>query len=130
VILLDTDVCIELLRGNRRVWEQRTRTTETAAVAAMTVGELFYGAEKSRHPTANRQVVEQFILTVPIIHTTLPILRAFGQWKADLERQGTSLTDADVLIAVTALECCTQLITGNTEHFSRFGGLRLANWLR
>jgi tRNA(fMet)-specific endonuclease VapC len=130
VILIDTDICVELLRGNQRVVEQRARSFDTAVIAAITVGELFYGAQKSSRPVANRHAVEQFILTVPIIHTTLPILRAFGQWKADLERQGTPLPDADVLIAVTALDCCTQLVTGNTEHFARFSGLRLENWLR
>jgi len=130
MILLDTDICIELLRGNDRVLERRARCAETAAIAAMTVGELFYGAAKSSRPAANRSAVEQFIVTVPILHMTLPVLRSFGQWKADLERQGTPLSDADVLIAVTALDGCTELITGNTAHFCRFPGLRLANWLR
>ena len=130
MILLDTDICVELLRGNKRVLERRARCADTAAIAAMTVGELFYGAEKSSRPAANRSAVEQFIVTVPVIHTTVPILRSFGQWKADFERQGVPLSDADVRIAVTALDGCTQLITGNTDHFSRFLGLRLENWLR
>ena len=130
MILLDTDICVELLRGNTQVLERRARSAATAAIAAMTVAELFYGAAKSKRPQANRQAVEQFILTVPVVHANLPILRAFGQWKADLERHGTPLTDADILIAVTALDCCSQLVTGNLEHFSRFGGLRLDNWLR
>jgi tRNA(fMet)-specific endonuclease VapC len=110
--------------------ERRARSAETAAVAAMTVAELFYGAEKSARPAANRSLVEQFVVTVPVLHTTLPVLRLFGQWRAALERLGTPLSDADVLIAATALDCCTQLITGNTDHFSRFPGLRLGNWLR
>ncbi|OGV72070.1 MAG: hypothetical protein A3K19_08260 [Lentisphaerae bacterium RIFOXYB12_FULL_65_16] len=130
MILLDTDICVELLRGNQRVLERRAHSTETAAVAAMTVAELFYGAEKSRRPAENRGLVEQFILSVPVIHTSLPILRRWGHWKADLELRGTPLTDADVLIAVTAMDCCAQLVTGNTDHFSRFPGLRLDNWLR
>lgn len=130
MILLDTDICIELLRGNERVLERRARSAETAAIAAMTVGELFYGAAQSSRPAANRSAVEQFIVTVPVLHTTLPILRSFGQWKADLERQGTPLSDADVLIAVTALDGCTELVTGNPDHFSLFPGLRLGNWLR
>ena len=130
MILLDTDICVELLRGSQRVLERRAGSAETAAIAAMTVAELFYGAEKSSRPAANRSAVEQFILSVPVIHTSLPILRLFGQWKADLHRRGTPLTDADVLIAVTAMHSCTQLITGNGEHFARFPGLRLDNWVR
>ena len=130
MILLDTDTCIELLRGNQRVLQHRARDPEPAAIAAMTAAELFYGAEKSPHPVRNRRAVEQFLLTVPVIHTNLPILRLFGQWKADLERQGTPLCDADVLIAATAAQRESRLITGNTDHFARFPTLQLENWLR
>ena len=51
-------------------------------------------------------------------------------WKADLEGRGTPLSDADVLIAATAMDRRAALITGNVAHFSRFPALRLDNWLR
>jgi len=101
-----------------------------AAVAAMTAAELFYGASKSACPVHNRNAVEQFLLTAPVIHTSLPILRSFGEFKSDLERNGSPLPDADILIAATAVHCGNRLVTGNTDHFQRFPGLRLENWLR
>lgn len=129
MILLDTDVCIALLRGHRRVIERRRVTTEPAAIAGMTAAELFYGAEKSARPVENRSLVESFILTLPILHTSLPILRLFGQLKAQIERDGHPLPDADLLIAATALAHGNWLITGNTSHFSRIPGLKLDTWL-
>jgi len=96
----------------------------------MSVAELFYGVQKSANTSANLELVEQFILTVPVIITDLPVCRRFGELKSGLEKGGTPLTDADILIAATALSSCDALVTGNTNHFERFPGLRLENWIR
>jgi tRNA(fMet)-specific endonuclease VapC len=130
VILLDTDICIALLRGNRRVIERRQQSSRPVAIAAMTAAELFYGAEKSSRPVENRLLVEEFLLTVPTLHTTLPVVREFGRLKASLERTGQRLADADLLIGATALCLCDRLVTGNTRHYDRIPGLRLVDWLR
>lgn len=130
MILLDTDICIELLHGNRMVLDCHAAAGQAAAVAGMTAGELYYGAEKSAKRQHNRSLVDQFLLTVPIIHTTVPILRTFGELKAALDRQGRPLPDADILIAATALNCCEYLVSGNVDHFQRFGRLSVKNWLR
>ena len=47
MILLDTDICIELLRGNAKVIDKRQGYDEKVAISFMSVAELFYGAEKS-----------------------------------------------------------------------------------
>jgi tRNA(fMet)-specific endonuclease VapC len=77
VILLDTDICIELLRGNRKVIEKRRDYDEKVAVSFMTVAELFYGAEKSENKTENTNLIEEFLLTIEIIHSDLDILSKF-----------------------------------------------------
>ncbi len=51
--ILDTDVCIELLRGNGRVIEHRRRTPDAVATPWITAGELAYGAAQSRAPEAH-----------------------------------------------------------------------------
>ena len=130
MILLDTDICIELLRGNETVLDCQATAAQTTAVAAMTVGELYYGAEKSARRQHNLSLVSQFLLAMRIIHTTVPILRTFGHLKTVLERQGQPLPDADILIAATALDCCDYLVSGNTEHFQRFAHLSVENWIR
>ena len=102
---------------------------DSVAVAAMTAAELFYGAEKSGRPAQNRATVEEFLLTLPILHTDLAVLRRFGELKAGIERSGLPLPDADILIAATCLSCCDRLVTGNEAHFRRFPELRIENWL-
>jgi predicted nucleic acid-binding protein len=49
MILLDTDICFEILRGNEFVIEKRLSCDERVAICFMTVGELFYGAERSNY---------------------------------------------------------------------------------
>ena len=130
MILFDTDTCIELLRGNREVIVRREQELDAIAVSFMTVGELFYGAEKSPRPAHNLERVERFLTTVFRVDTDLEILRRFGGEKARLQQQGVPLPDADVLIAATALCRDARLITGNLRHFQRFENLQVEDWSR
>ena len=129
MILLDTDICIELLRGNTEVIEKRRGYDEKVAVSFMSVAELYYGAEKSDHVSENNSLIEEFLLTVDIIHSDLEILKKFGIIKAILAKSGEILPDADIFIAATALVKCTLLITGNVNHFKRIDELRIENWI-
>jgi len=96
VILLDTDICIELLRGNRKIIEKRRGYGEKVAVSFMTVAELFYAAEKSDNKNENTNLIEEFLLTVEIIHSDLDILSKFGELKATLGKAGNISADADI----------------------------------
>jgi len=130
MILFDTDTCIGILRGYDSVLSRRKMTDDDIGVSFMTVAELYYGAEKSSNIVRNLYLVEQFLLTVRIIHTNDDILREFGKLKAILEYQGNPLADADLLIAATCLTKCRLLVTGNSNHYGRIEGLAIENWLR
>jgi tRNA(fMet)-specific endonuclease VapC len=130
VILLDTDICIELLRGNFSVIERRQDYDEKVAISFMTVAELFYGAEKSNNKRKNTNLIAEFILTVEIIHSDLEILIKFGKLKVHLGKAGSILPDADIFIAAAAIVKCNMLITGNVNHFKRIEELRIENWIR
>ena len=128
MIIFDTDVCIDLLRGNRNILLRREESDETVGVSFMTVAELYYGAEKSDNPSRNHTAVEQFLLSLEVIQSDTQILKRFGRLKAGLENDGVPLADADALIAATTLEKGTRLITSNTKHFERISELRIENW--
>ncbi len=129
MILIDTDICIELLRGNNEVIDKRQSCDEQVSISFMTVGELYYGAERSTNRLKNKNVVDEFLLSIDIIDTDIEILTKFGELKANLYRNRFPLPDADILIASTALTKCTKLITGNSKHFNRFDSLTFENWL-
>lgn len=131
MILLDTDTCIELLRGNPAVLLRRAENRQAeAAVSFMTAAELCYGAERSAFPEDNLRLVEGFLLATPVIHTETAILRRFGRIKAGLRRSDALIPDADIFIAAVALEKAEVLVTGNGRHFGRIDGLRIENWIR
>jgi tRNA(fMet)-specific endonuclease VapC len=130
VKILDTDVCIEILRGNARVIERRHRTPDEVATTWITACELAYGAAKSQAPEPNRTLVEAFLATLPILELDWAAAERFGRLKADLERAGTLLADADLLIAAIALARGAGLVTGNRRHYERIAELRIEDWIR
>ena len=128
MILLDTDVCIELLKGNKRILQRREQYDDPVGVCFMTIAELYYGAEKSKDPGKNMETIEKLLLSVEIVQTDLPILKRFGMIKAQLQKKGEPIADADILIASATLEKAEKLITGNTKHFERIPGLSIESW--
>jgi tRNA(fMet)-specific endonuclease VapC len=129
MILLDTDVCIEILHRNERIIYRQKSESSSSAISFMTAAELFYEASKSNHVSTNTEIIEKFLLTVVIIQSDRAIVRRYGQLKARLELAGMALADADLLIAATAIEKCEKLITGNIKHYSRITQLSIENWL-
>ena len=128
MIILDTDTCVELLRGNERVIEQRALTDDAIGVSFMSVAELYYGVERSSKPAQNRHAVDLLLLSVVVVESDRAIAQRFGQLKTELWRDSVVLPDADLFIAATTLVHGSLLVTGNTRHFARIGELRLERW--
>jgi tRNA(fMet)-specific endonuclease VapC len=84
VKILDTDVCIEILRGNRQVIARCRESLAEVATSWITAAELSFGAAKSRAPANNQNLVIEFLATLPIIGLNLPAAELFGQHKAGL----------------------------------------------
>lgn len=128
MIVLDTDVCVEVMRHNPVVERRFRACLGEARVAAMTAAELLYGAEKSDRPDENRMQVEEFLDMVPMLPTDENTVRTFGYVKAYLTKAGLAIPDADLLVAAAALSRSCPLASGNVRHFSRIWGLQLRNW--
>jgi tRNA(fMet)-specific endonuclease VapC len=92
------------------------------------LAELRYGADCSAQPDANHQAIDDFVSGVDVLDVDADIARAFGKIKAQLRRQGNLIEDFDLLLAATALTNNLTLVTSNTAHFGRIGGLTLDNW--
>ncbi|MCX7038162.1 MAG: PIN domain-containing protein [Spirochaetes bacterium] len=128
MILFDTDTCVELLRGNKRILQRCDRYDGIVGISFMSIAELYYGAEKSKDPSRNIDTIDNLLLSLEIIQTDIPILRRIGLIKAHLQKQGVIVADADLLIAATTLERAERLITGNSRHFERIPGLVTEDW--
>ena len=128
--LLDTDICIAILRGNAGVIDRRAATTDDVATTWITAAELHYGAAKSNAPEKNRTLVRTFLGTLPVLGLDEASVQIFGEAKALLERQGQRLADADLLIGAIAAANRAIVITGNRRHYERIPGVRVGDWIR
>jgi tRNA(fMet)-specific endonuclease VapC len=126
--LLDTDVCIAILRGDPHVVERvRMESPADVAIAAMTEAELRYGALRSRDPEAGEARIEA-LLSAPI--EVLAFDRAAARHYAEVRHalRATPIGNPDLVIAGTALANGLTLVTGNVREFSRVPGLDVATW--
>tara|TARA_Y100000385_G_C13097974_1_gene642596 strand:- start:3485 stop:3877 length:393 start_codon:yes stop_codon:yes gene_type:complete len=128
MIILDTDVCIEILRGNEDLTRVLGDMDEIRAIAFMTYGELLYGAYNSKKVEYNISLVTAFIDNLFVIENDLKIMDLFGRIKSGLRRSGSIIPDADLLIAATALSNDCTLLTGNVSHFRRISSLIVKDW--
>jgi tRNA(fMet)-specific endonuclease VapC len=130
VRILDTDVCIEILRDNARVITRRRNTLDRVATTWITAAELYYGAAKSRIPQSKTKGVRAFLGTLPVFGFDEQSVRHFGRIKAALERAGQGLTDADLFIGSICLAHGAILVTGNICHYHRIEELLIEDWIR
>ena len=130
MFLLDTDTCVEILRGNDRVIAQRRAVYAPVVTTEITASELFYGAAKSKDPAGNRQVVLEFLRTLEVLPISLAGAQFFGGFKAQLQAAGNLIPDADLWIASISRSVRAKIVTGNTRHLSRVPGVECVDWIR
>lgn len=127
--ILDTDVCIEVLRGNQQVIERRAAVIDEVATTWITACELSYGAEKSRYRDTNAPLVTSFLATLPVLGLNLAAAEHFGRIMSQLESEVLRVADADLLIAAVAMAHGGVLVTGNRRHYDRVTGLPVEDWI-
>jgi predicted nucleic acid-binding protein len=131
--LFDTDAISELLRPRplpRYVEWLKTLPREDQYTSAVTVGELFKGAYRSRAKERHLKNIEERVLpAVTVLPYDVATARVFGRIRAQLEEAGQILADADLQIAATALYHGLELVTGNFRHFERIPDLRICRIL-
>jgi tRNA(fMet)-specific endonuclease VapC len=130
VRILETDTCIELLRGNRTVLERRAAVLDVVVTTWVSAAELYFGAALSTAPDGNRTLVDDFLRSTAVVDMDSRAARIFGETKALLQRKGEIVPDADLLIGAIALARGATLVTGNSRHFARMPGLQCEDWIR
>ena len=126
--LLDTNVVIHVLKGNKLVVRRYEEHAGDMAIPAMVQGELLFGIAKSKNPTRNGELLKRLTDSLPVMHTNDAIMQTFAEQKAALSARGEIIDDADILIAATALAYGATLATCNVRHFVRFDRLLMEDW--
>jgi tRNA(fMet)-specific endonuclease VapC len=127
--LLDTDTCVDLLRGVRAVVVKLERLTpDDCGISAVTSFELFAGAASVRDPRRETEKIQKFVDVIQELPFDADAARRAGALRSDLEEAGTPIGPYDLLIAAHALARDLALISANSREFGRVAGLRLENW--
>jgi tRNA(fMet)-specific endonuclease VapC len=128
--LLDTDTCVEILRGNQAVISRRRGIYQEVVTTEITARELYFGAAKSRDPAGNKQLVEEFLKTLRVMPIGRRGAQFFGAFKVQLQAAGNSIPDADLWIASISRSLRLMVITGNARHLARVPGVVTEDWIR
>lgn len=127
---LDSDICIEILRG--RLPEtyalMKKASPKLFGIPAVVEAELRTGAQKSDHSKKNTLLLETFLVPYQRIPFDSECATAYAKIRTWLERAGTPIGPNDMLIAATAFAHNATLVTRNTREFCRVEGLEVENW--
>ena len=128
--LLDTNICIALLRGNRDIAKKIIDLGEGAChLSVITLYELIFGAYYSKREKQEVPKVKQFVERFPIV----PLVDAVEEYaiiKTRLRSSGILIDEFDLMIAASALAGSYTLVTDNIKHFQRITDLKLENWIK
>ena len=131
MFLLDTNICIYLIKGTDSVL--RTRIEAHApfelAISAVTVAELEYGVAKSTRVEQNRMALQNFLSAFEIISFDDKDAEQFGIIRAAVERRGQPIGPYDLQIAAQAITKGYTVVTNNEREFRRVSGLEVENWV-
>jgi len=126
--LLDTNVLIDILRGNRQVINNLQReTVSECCISDITVFEVYYGAYRSRNPEEAVKKIDRLVMSISVLETT-DCMKEAARQKALLASEGNLIEDFDIIIGTAAIVNGLVLVTGNTKHLERLSGLTLTDW--
>ena len=128
--LLDTNIVIYVIK--RRPIEVMGVFNENAgrmAISAITLSELFHGAEKSAKVAQNLAVVEEFASLLEVLPYTAKASQHYGAIRSALEKVGRTIGVNDLHIAAHARSEGLTLVTNNLREFERVPGLMAENWV-
>lgn len=128
MILLDTNVVIAFLNGNKAVAERIADNIDKIALSALVVAELNYGAKASQNAARNLDKLTRLLDVVHTVPFDLECAESFDTIKNKLRSIGKPTGEVDALIAATALAHKAVLVTGNKRHFEHIEGLYVETW--
>jgi len=124
-VLLDTTVLIDLLRGRSGAHDRLAtlrRSGDRPHTCAVNVEEVTRGLRDDEQAAADRLFAGLRIVPLRAVEGRLA-----GDWRRTFADRGTTLSQADCLIAAAASTVGGRLATGNPGHFP-MDGLSVEHW--
>ncbi|MBI3711592.1 MAG: type II toxin-antitoxin system VapC family toxin [Burkholderiales bacterium] len=128
--LLDTNIVIYVIKRRPvEVLEIFNQNSSRMAISAITLSELFHGAEKSQRVSENLYAIEDFCSRIEVLSYTAKASQHYGAIRNALEKAGKPIGVNDVHIAAHARSEGLTLVTNNMSEFARVPALQVENWI-
>jgi tRNA(fMet)-specific endonuclease VapC len=128
--MLDTNICIHVMKNYpESLREKFNALAEQLCISSITLGELYYGAEKSARRAHNLTAIEIFVARLDVLPFAGKAAAHYGQVRAELERLGTPCGPHDMQIGGHARSEGLIVVTNNMREFVRMPGVRTENWI-
>ncbi|MBN2238174.1 MAG: PIN domain-containing protein [Dehalococcoidales bacterium] len=123
--IIDTDIAIDFLRSREyaRVLLNRWADEGLLAISTLTHLEIYQGMRPGEEETTNA-----FLDGMVSIAVDIPVARKAGIILGEIRSKGITIGIADAIIAATALQLGTPLLTNNVRHYP-FPGLKVVRGL-
>ena len=128
MILLDTNVVVAFLNGDKSVLKRIRGEIDKIALSSLVVAGLDYGAKVSQKSEENLEKLYRLVDIVQVIPFDVECAKRFGTIKSKLRSSGKPTGEVDALIAATAMAHEAILITANKKHFENIEGLKVEMW--
>ncbi|MCH8191400.1 MAG: type II toxin-antitoxin system VapC family toxin [Chloroflexi bacterium] len=132
--LLDTDILSNLMKrapSTALIARLASTPPDQQFTSSITWGELVYGARRlgERGTELLRQIEDRLLPNLAVLPFDRQAATRYGEVRAELERIGRPLGDADLRIGAIALARDLTVVTGNVRHFERIPGMAVENWM-
>jgi len=124
--LLDTNIVIALFADESAV-KDLLGEAEEVFIPSIVLGELYYGARKSRRVAENIARIDDFAARNIVLGCDTETARRYGEVKNGLWRKGRPVPENDVWIAAMALQN-DLILVARDAHFREVEGLRVEAW--
>lgn len=132
VRLLDTDTLSMIMRRHPIALAHAQKYVEEHQqflFSVITRYEVLRGL-KAKKAHVQLAAFERFCVVNQILPLTDNVVTCAAEIYAELYQRGALISDADILIAASALTHGMSLVTNNEKHFERINGLHVENWLK
>ena len=117
-IILDTNIVSYLMKGGSLAEAYAPHVQgRLLAIAFITVGEMYYGAEKANWGEKKRKELETALRNYVVIPYDHEIARCYGRLVAERKRNGSPIEPNDAWIAACTVRHGVPLVTHNAKDF-------------
>jgi tRNA(fMet)-specific endonuclease VapC len=130
--LVDSSVLIAVERGQLDPATLADEDdAEQLAMSAITASELLHGVHRLKSAVKRARAsrfVESAIETISVVDFDLDIARIHAELDAELAAAGTSIGEADLMVAATAVWLDFRVATRDLRSFPKIKNLRVVRW--